>query len=339
MIRVSQQWALMIDITNACHLHCSNCTRLLDHAKPRFFMSPECFRRALSAIKDFPTKSEPVPPRPGERRQRRKIIGIIGGEPLLHPQLPEIAEIFCELVPQVYHRGFWTAKDWKTGEHPKWGAYRPIVEQIIGKKPTHDVSGPSDKHRCGFLNWNMHLPQMNVHHQPLLVAIKDVIPDERARWELIQTCWVQREWSGTCTDKGFFFCEVAGHFDRVFGGPGGLPFEPDVWEGELWFEPDESGVPRPQGKFAEQILRACERCGACLHLAGRRDLENTDDVSPSNLVELERIGSPRLKAGGVEVYDINVSYEQREVRQGWQPMEYVKGERPEDQSQAAKGDT
>ncbi|MGE4136410.1 MAG: hypothetical protein AB7E98_11930 [Pirellulales bacterium] len=327
MIRPSQQWALMIDITNACHLHCSNCTRLLDHAKPRYFMSPECFRAALSSIKDFPRASEPVPPRPGEKRVRRKVIGIIGGEPLLHPELPAIADIFCELVPEVYYRGFWTAKDWRTGSHPKWGPYRPIVEKIIGKRPTHDVSGPSRKHDSGFLNWNMHLPEMDVHHQPLLVAIKDVIPDERERWELIQTCWVQREWSGTCTDKGFFFCEVAGHFDRVFGGPGGLPFEPDVWRGELTFVPDENGVPRPQGKFADQIRRACENCGACLRLAGRLDSANRDDVSPSNLAELERIGSPRLKRGEVEVYDIGVPYQEREVRDDWQPMDYVKGQK------------
>lgn len=326
MIRVSQQWALMIDVTNACHLHCSNCTRLLDHAKPRFFMSPDCFRRALSAIKDFPRKSEPVPRRQGEKFDRRKIIGIIGGEPLLHPQLPEIADIFCELVPEVYYRGFWTAKDWQNGSHPKWGSYRPVVEKIIGPNPTHDVKGPSERHKCGFLNWNMHLPEMNVQHQPLLVAIKDVVLDEKKRWELIQTCWVQREWSGTCTDKGFFFCEVAGSIDRVLGGPGGLPFEADVWVGDLYFEPDENGIPRPKGKFAEQILRSCERCGACLKLPGRRDSDEIDDVSPSNLADLEQISSPRLKKGAVEVYDISIPLEQR-APETWVPADYVKGEK------------
>ena len=72
MIRVSQQWALMIDVTNACHLHCSNCTRLLDHASRRYFMSPECFRAALTAIKDFPADSEPVPPHPAKRSSAAK---------------------------------------------------------------------------------------------------------------------------------------------------------------------------------------------------------------------------------------------------------------------------
>jgi hypothetical protein len=326
MLRVSQAWAIMLDVTNACMLHCSNCTRLLDHAQKRFFMSPECFREALMAIKDFPRKSEAVPQREGERFIRRKVIGIIGGEPLLHPQLPEIADIFCELVPEVYYRGFWTAKDWQNGSHPKWGPYRPVVEKIIGKRPTHDVRGPSERHKCGFLNWNMHKPEMNVHHQPLLVAIKDVIPDEKQRWEMIQTCWVQREWSATCTDQGFFFCEVAGAQAKVLGGVDPLPFEPDVWAGDLYFEPDENGVPRPQGKFANQIRQACERCGACLRLPGRRDSEDTDDVSASNLPILEQIGSPRLRKGNVEVYDIGVPLEQR-APETWVPADYVKGEK------------
>lgn len=334
MIRPSQQWALQIDITNACHLHCSNCTRFLDHAAKRYFMSPACFRQALESIKNFPRDSEAIPMRADERRVRRKIIGIIGGEPLLHPQLPEIADIFCELVPEVYYRGFWTAKDWKTGAHPKWGPYRPVVEQIIGTNPTHDVFGPSEKHTDGFLNWNMHLPSMNVQHQPLLVAIKDVIKDPKEMWELIQTCWVQTQWSGTCTDEGFYFCEVAGHFERALKLPvGGLPFTPDVWAGELYFTPDENGVPQPQGKFAEQIKNACPNCGACLHIKGRLDSENKDDVSESNLPILEAVGSPRLRKGDIVPFALD--YREAEQTVGWRPYAYIKGHKPADQSKAA----
>ncbi len=79
MIRPSQQWALQIDITNACHLSCSNCTRLLDHARTRFFMSVECFERAVRAVKSFLYESEPCP-KGSANEGRRKVIGIIGGE-------------------------------------------------------------------------------------------------------------------------------------------------------------------------------------------------------------------------------------------------------------------
>ena len=209
------------------------------------------------------------------------------------------------------------------------------MEKIIGPKPTHDVSGPSEKHRCGFLNWNMHLEEMNVHHQPLLVAIKDVIPDERERWELIQTCWVQRNGRGPAPTRDSFSVKSPAistacsavravcRSSRAFGAE------------SLISSATPTACRVRRASSPNRSCRACERCGACLHLAGRRDAQNVDDVSASNLVELQQIGSPRVKRGEVEVYDIGVPYDQREVREGWEPMDYVKGQRPPDQSAAA----
>lgn len=330
MIPPSRQWAAQIDVLNVCFLACANCTRLLDHAtrETKYIMSPDCFRQVIRAIKGFVYESEPCPK--GSRNEgRRKVIGLIGGEPLMHPQFPELVDIFIEEVPEVFHRGLWTSKDWKTGAHPKWGPYLPHVERLIGKNPTHDASGPSHKHACGFLNWNMHLESMHVRHQPMLVASRDVVPDEKKRWELIEDCWVQREWSSTCTPKGFFFCEVAGHLDMVLKGPGGFPLEPGVWKGDLYFERDENGVPRPKGKFAEQVERACPNCGGCLPLPSRRDSEDRDDVSASNLERLSAIGSPRVKRGEVVVHEFPADrpYVDGEYRDGWVPFKYVKGKK------------
>lgn len=323
MIRPSQQWALQIDITNACHLHCSNCTRLLDHAKTRYFMSPACFEQAIRAVRDFATSSEPCPV--GSNNEgRRKVIGLIGGEPLLHPQFPEIVDIFVREVPNVVHRGLWTAKHWPTYIHPKWGAAATQVHRLIGLKPTHNAKGPSSRHTSGFLNWNEHLEAMQVRHQPVLVASADLVPDERARWNLIENCWVQQEWSGTCTPKGFFFCEVAAHFDMVMQGPGGLPLEPGVWRGELTFETDGAGVRRPTGKFANQINRWCSRCGACVPQAARRDAENRDDVSPLNLVRLQEVESPRVRRGEIVVHEAPADPDAH--RPGWNPKQYTSGQ-------------
>jgi hypothetical protein len=325
MIPPSQQWALQIDVTNACHLHCSNCTRLLDHARRRFFMAPDCFERAVRAVKDFPAESEPCP------KGRRKVVGIIGGEPLLHPEFPTLVDIMIQEIPQLYYRGLWTSKDWKTGSHPKWGPYRPQVERLIGVNPTSKIHGPSASHATGFLNWNMHLPSMNVHHQPLLAASQDLVADERERWALIEQCWVQRDWSGTCTPKGFFFCEVAGHFDLLFDGPGGKPLEPGAWRGDLYFETDAAGVRRPHGHFADQVRQWCTRCGASVPQAGRRDAENTDDVSPSNLIPLQALRSPRIARGDYVLHTDPLAPSER-----WNPKKYIKGPKPKDQSVAAK---
>lgn len=319
MIHPRQTWCIQIDVTNACHLHCSNCTRLLDHASKRFVMSPDCFEAAVKSVKDFPTTSEPCP------QGRRKVVGIIGGEPLLHPEFPTLVDIMIQYIPEARHRGLWTSKDWKNGSHPRWGPYAPQVYRLLGPHPTGDVR--NIPHQCGYLNWNMHLPEMRVHHQPILVAVSEMVPDEKRRWELIADCWVQRDWSPSITTKGAFFCEVAAAFDMIFGGPGGLPIQEGWWKGDIRFVPDRQGVLRPAGPFRDQINTWCPRCGACLPMQSRLDSENKDDVSPMNLVELEKLGSPRVKRGEIVVHQPDGTYHEEAYRPDWKPMKYIRGER------------
>lgn len=298
-------------------------------------MSPECYERAVRAVKSFVYEAEPCI---GGHAGRRRVIGMIGGEPLLHPQLPDLIDILIAEIPEAYFRGLWTSKDYLTGSHPKWGRYKVQVDRMIGPDPTHDASGPSHKHACGYINWNMHLEAQKVAHQPLLVASQDVVKDERQRWGLIENCWVQREWSSTVTPKGYFFCEVAGHFDMIFQGPGGLPLEPNVWKGDLSFEPDGSGARRPKGKFAEQIERWCSRCGACVPMRARRDHEDTDDVSPSNLIPLQALRSPRIANGDyVATEDGHELLLNAADKAKWQPYRYVKGQNVAHQSNVARG--
>ncbi|MFZ2253215.1 MAG: radical SAM protein [Minisyncoccia bacterium] len=222
-------------------------------------MSLECFRKAIGAVADFPEASPPSKVPGG------KLIGLIGGEPLLHPDFGRMLEIMAERIPRQY-RGLWTGLDW---ERTRYGE---AIRSAFADRGIHN---------------NRHDLQES-RHSPVLVASADVIDDPAARAAIIDNCWLQREWCGTITPKGYFFCEVAGAFDRVFGGPGGLPVEPDCWR-------------RPLADFQSQIDQWCQRCGIAMNLAGRRAGEECDDISKTNLVDLA--ASPRIQRGQFAAYD------------------------------------
>jgi hypothetical protein len=278
---------------------------------------------AVKALVGFVTGSE------RDLQGRGKLVGIIGGEPLLHPQFPDIVDIMLEHVPRVGNRGLWTSKDWKNDEHPKWGPMRPQVERLVGH---HDKLGRGTNGKKGWLNWNMHLAEMRVQHQPVLAASRDLVPNPVERWKLIENCWLQRSWSPSITPNGFYFCEVAAALDEVIGDKShGLPIEPGCWEGDLDFITARGGIRQPTGKFAEQVEWACQQCGVCVPMPGRPDSDEIDDVSPSHMKRLHQIESPRLKKGRVNVV------KSRDTPRGkWNPRRYIKGKIPVDQAKESK---
>jgi hypothetical protein len=258
MIDPRRQWAIQIDVTNLCCRECSNCTRLLAHIAQPFFMSVECFIKAVEALRDFPRHSLP-----NETTPSHKIVGMIGGEPLLHPEFEQLCAIMVQAIPDREHRGLWTGLVWQQTK------YAAIIEKTFG-----------------YINNNLH--NSECLHSPILVAIGDVIRDPHERQSTISHCWLQEKWSGSITPKGFFFCEVAAAFDMVMNGPGGLPIESGCWN-------------RPLADFQEQIDRWCPRCGIAMNLQGRCDSEHIDDMSESNLNVLQN--SPRVQAGDYVLYD------------------------------------
>ena len=286
MIPPRQQWCIQIDVTNACPRRCSNCTRLLAHARARWDVSLDDFARAVDALRDFPAESTP------DRRGRRKVVGMIGGEPLWHPQFDRLCEVMIEAIPEMRYRGLWTGVRYEKHGH------RATVERLIGK-------GPSP---VGYLNQNLH--DKECFHQPILVAVRDVVEEEAVMWRLIDACPLQQEWSSAITPKGFFFCEVAAAMDLVFDGPGGLPVSPACWRHDL-------------ADYRAQIERWCPRCGVCLPLEGRRDNERVDDVSPSNLDALRRLGSPRVRTGQYALFDAE-KYHRSKAPSGWTPLRYLR---------------
>src|SRR5579863_7791615 len=70
---------IQIEITNACPKRCSNCTRFCGHHKEPFFMDFETFKQAVQSLKGF-----------------KGVVGIMGGEPTIHPEFEKFVKYFKE---------------------------------------------------------------------------------------------------------------------------------------------------------------------------------------------------------------------------------------------------
>ena len=265
---------IQIDITNACGLRCANCTRFCGHHVEPFFMDFETFKKAVDSLKGF-----------------RGIVGIMGGEPTLHPEFERFLEYYranvgyddfstaasepssdfirhilanASHVDYSNHRGLFTSVTTRYYEHFE------LIQDTFGYQLLNDHSNPSQ-------------------HQTHMVTRKELgIPDEE--WfKLRDRCWIQNLWSASITPKGAFFCEVAAAMDATLGGPGGWPIEPGWWE-------------RKPADFKDQ-LHWCEKCSACLRMPTRNANDETDDVSPEWEKMLAEINSPKLRKQLVNTFD------------------------------------
>lgn len=275
---------IQIDITNACNMRCSNCTRFCGNHDKVFFMDYDTFRRAVDSMDGF-----------------EGVTGLIGGEPTLHPQFERFAAYMREKFGKPSGGGalLYPQKDFIHNIHA-----REFDSEQLRKRP--DGSSYMKKHGAGLwsnmsatyrryyevIQDTFSVEYLNDHlnpsyHQPGLFSRQDLgIPDEE--WHRLRDkCWIQNTWSATITPKGAFFCEIAGALDMLFDGPGGWPIEKGWWK-------------RKPEDFADQ-LHWCELCGFALEgLTFTRDSqEETDDVSPKLYEMLKGTNSPKLKSGHI----------------------------------------
>jgi hypothetical protein len=263
---------IQIDITNACHKACSNCTRFCgEHPKP-FFMDVETFKKAVDSMDGY-----------------EGIVGIMGGEPTLHPQFGEMMEYYAEKIEEPRPGAFIGAPT------PSFKEYGRMVKYQRGRKRGLWSSLGAGYYR-NFEQIQDVFPYQNLNdhqtvntHQAILITRKELgIPDEE--WfKLRDNCWIQNIWSASITPKGAFFCEIAAALDTLFNGPGGWPIEPGWWK-------------RKPSDFGEQ-LNWCEMCSVALKVPTMNANEDTDIVSPLMYEKLKQVNGPKVRKNQLVVLD------------------------------------
>lgn len=321
---------IQIELTSACVLKCSNCTRFSGtHAKPTF-LSTEEFERAIDSLV-------------GYSQLPHAIVGFMGGEPLLHPKFAE----FCEYALAKIGRrklGLWSTFP----DSPNYSKYADLIVKTFGVILLNDHTRDDIKHApvlmaseeyfrkpCAACLGKGKIEPPNVFRlgdtiepapedeaakiRELLAEPckacggKGTVTDDLNLFAAVDKCWVQESWSASINNKGAFFCEVAAALDDLFGGPGGWPVEPDWWK-------------RTPKDFQAQMDWACRKCGAALPLTRIRNSQDPkDDVSPGNLERLIQIKSKKVARGEYAVRE-TFEFDPNLMKNGTYPNQTYKEE-------------
>lgn len=304
----AEMQTIQIELTSACVLKCSNCTRFSGTHRHPHFLSMEEFKKAIDSLVEY-------------AKQPHAIVGFMGGESLLHPLFVEFCEYALTKIPRA-KLGLWSTFP----DAPKYKGYAQTIVNTFGVILLNDHSRDDIKHApvlmaseeyfrkpCSACKGTgkigpetiMRLDETITQADETdaeVIKIRELltetckfcngkgdITDDESLFQAVDHCWVQESWSASINNKGAFFCEVAAALDDLFGGPGGWPVEPGWWK----------KTPRD---FREQMEWACKKCGAALPLKRVRNSQDPkDDVSPGNLERLVQIKSKKVARGEYEV--------------------------------------
>ena len=257
---------IQIDITNVCTHNCSNCTRFCGlHPKP-FFMDFDTFKTAVDSMAGF-----------------RGVVGIMGGEPTLHPEFARFMEYYRSAVPEPRPR---------VTERFPMSNFQDQVDRVKYRRGRHrglwSSLGPGYYRHFELIQDIFPYQVLNDHrhvdlHQALLIPRSELgIPDEKW-YPMRDRCWIQNLWSASITPKGAFFCEIAAALDMLLDGPGGWPIEPSWWR-------------RKPEDFKDQ-LHWCELCSAALNVPSLPAAEKTDMISTGLLERIKARGGWKIRTG------------------------------------------
>lgn len=246
---------MQIEITTACNLMCSNCTRLLPFRKDVKHMTVDCFETAVRSLEGWPGK-----------------VCIFGGNPPAHPKFAELMNILVKYVPDQRRRGLWANNLLKHGQ---------LIRDVFYPHGTFNLNAHADERAAAEIDrW---LPGKLIEssrsrpamHGPIAMDRRDYALTDAEWVALREACDINRNWSGIIVERSGkpygYFCEVASSIDGVRSENHGMPALPGWWR---------SRMDAPE--FENQVRQCCDRgCGVPLKLIGHNDREDTYDISPS----------------------------------------------------------
>lgn len=265
---IYENTVITIEITNACWLECRHCTRHVGHHRHPFFMKPAYFRKAVESILDSPCR-----------------VGVMGGEPTMHPEFLEILDIIEELVPDKMRRDFWSSGF-------RFGKYKDRIYEVFAKER---------------ITYNDHIAY-DGRHTPLLVAVGEVVDDPELKAHLIANCQFQEHWSASITPNGGYFCEIAASLGHLFNIKGY-----DI-EDKRWWD-------RTPAQFADQVEKLCDMCSGCIPMPadwddarGGRDenlkvIGSVDQITPGMVEKLRAVGSRKIAKGNYELWTQKIDHD------------------------------
>lgn len=312
---MNKAWCVQIDVTNYCVRSCLYCSRYNRHLRPdqRAHMPVETFSAALRRLRHWPGK-----------------IGVIGGEPLLHPEFKTLNALLRRHFPPHHSLRARLAALLKRRPLPankKLGLWTSGLPGTPLADPRHD---PDIAATYGFIAYNPHdAEQMKkCRHQPLTVAIREAVPDEALMWQLIDNCWVQRTWCPSITHKGAYFCEVAAAQDILLNdGANAWPIEPGWWS-----------APPNSREFLAQKEALCPNCGMAIPMERELLLKQSEKISPQLLEAFRARKLKRIHEQDVEIFSGTFSKE--ELQQNilsWYPGNYREDVKPDEQAREGRG--
>jgi hypothetical protein len=188
------------------------------------------------------------------------VVGMFGGNPAMHPQFPKLCEIMRGTIPYE-QRGLWCNNLNGHGAHAR-----------ITFNPRHSNLNVHMDRRAWdefHADWPECRPYVkglegDSRHIPPFVAMKDIIPNEEERWELISRCDINQNWSALI---GVFRGKLRGYFCEIAGAQAMLhQDEPDYPDTGVYITPGWWNL--PMRSYTEQVKKHCHECGIPLRAYG-----------------------------------------------------------------------